>query len=421
MKNSIFNIYKLLFFFIPIHFFFDFNQKTLYIVNQYEVREQISVPLPVGALAILGIIVIGFILSVLEKKKIKRVLSLKQILFNSLIIFPLFALYAFFISQLSITRIIQVIFPLLIMNFLTFPQERKDRLHIFFALMAGAFIFFSLHLISIFQRSSFTFMSIYGEYDYFFGLLLYQSKVSYTGVLSLYFFLSLFSIFIFNRKNKKYMLYFTVIAISSFVLMLIGSRTANLIEIISGIVIIIFLPTIFNLSGRYSKRAFLYILALIITLPLAYYAFINSPMYERFSSLSDTGNIDSSRLAIFNKAITIFYKEPAIFFWGAGGDEAPGLHNYIMDQVYRLGIFGFLFLFIIIFIVMRAFLRRFFYKTANHYARITLMVVIFNCVFLQSMVNASISQPYYFINLLMVGISAYFIIYPSSKSSIYAR
>jgi len=424
MKNLLSKIYFGLFFFIPIPLFIDFGRFELffYSVREYNrLTDNPAIPLPIGALALSLVLVVGYFLSSVRPSYFKALLPISLLIrFYLFVILPL-VLHAGFVAGLSGPRIVQLIMPLAFLSLFSFPVRMKDRKKVLKSVMCGAIVFFSLHFISVFVTSENPWsVNEFVEFSAIFDFLIYQSLVSYPGVLSLYLFLSLMLIYA-NKKIdvglgfflKKYLLVFSVMLLY---LLAASGRRAFLVEFSSSLVIIALFSFLFFVSNKSVSKKFLFSYFSFYAVALIFcYVYFNTDLSLRVVTSIENNTFDSGRVNILGRAFAFFYENIGVLFFGAGGSGRVGFHNYVLDQVYRIGLIAFLFsYFFVAFLVVR-FVKQFDYGTDYRFSRIALTGVLMSFLFLQSMINASISQPYYFVNFFVVILVAYFVVFSRSE------
>ena len=413
-------IYKILFFLVPIPIFVDFGNASLILhdIRDYNyILDRPEIPFPIGALAFFLSLIIGYTCSAINPTRFKSVLPpAKLVIFITCVLIPI-CLYAAIISELSPTRIIQITLPIIFLSILSFPRSAIDRMEILKYTMLGSGAFFYLHFISLISTSTNIFsVDDLTEYSSMFGLLIYPALVSYPGVLSLYLFTCLAIIYSAKQRNSpitfgaRYI--YGLLPLILLYLLAASGRRAALVELASGALIIVLMLFLFSVSkGSILKRTFFYSVIFIVASSLFILLYLNTPLSSRVLMSVKENTFDSGRIDILNMAYEFFAKNPSIFFWGAGGSEAPGLHNYFLDQLYRVGIFGLIFIYLTTVVLVKKFIKTTDRGATQKNGRTTFILIITSCAFWQSMINASISQPYYFINLLLVSILVYFVIF----------
>lgn len=427
MKKVFLIIYKLMFILIPIPLFFDFGTLNFLYVNIDDfdlLRDSPKIPLPIGALAFLFAILIGYVGSIFYSNLFRSVFSpTKMLLFYFLVVLPL-ALYAIFISSISLPRLVQILLPMIFISLLSFPVSMKDRIDIFKNTMLSGFLFFNLHFLSV-SITSVDFLDIDSTYDFsnIFGILIYQSLVTYPAVLSLYLFLTIAFVFVITKdilpelKKYKYFAYYFLIVL--LYLLAASGRRAFLIEFLSSLIVVLAFSLIYAFSNRYVKKKTVWYFSLYLILFIAFFIFyVNTPLSRRVLSSIEQNTFDSGRVDILGHAYDFFTTNLSVLFFGGGQRDAPGFHNFVLDQIYRVGIIGLFSVYIIMGVLIRRFVKINDLGSDYKYHRRMFLFILLAALFMQSMINASVSQPYYFVNFLMATISVYFILFTRSNSQL---
>lgn len=406
--------------FIPIPLFFDFGRLSfLYIkIDDYDlILDSPAIPMPVGAIAFLIATVIGYIGSIINPSVFKSVLSPAKILiFYSLVVMPL-ALYALFISNISLPRLIQLLLPMVFISLLSFPVLLKDRLDILRNTFLSGFVFFNLHFFSILFNAE-DILNIDSSYDFasFYSILIYQALVTYPAVLSLYLFLTIAMIYVTRKeiqpslRKYKYLAYYFLFVL--LYLLAASGRRAFLVEYTTAFFIVLGFSLFFGVSNRFVKKKTIWYFLLFIVLFLSFFTFyVNTPLSARVLSSIEENTFDSGRVDILGNAFYFFGSNLTVLFFGGGTRDAPGFHNFILDQIYRVGLVGLLSVYITMVLLVKRFVKVNDIGTNYKYHRLMFVTVLFASLFLQSMINASVSQPYYFINFLVVTTLVYFVLF----------
>ena len=424
MRKILLSLYKMMYFFIPIPLFFDFGALSfVYIdINEYDyITNNPLIPMPIGAISFFLAVIIGFICSISYSNLFKSVLSPSKILiFYSLVVFPL-SVYAIFISNLSFPRLIQLILPMTFISLLSFPVSLKDRLSLLKITIFSGFIFYSFHFISIILTSNDMFsVDPNTEFSGIFGILIYQSLISYPAVMSLYLFLSMGIIYAARKdilptlKKYKFVLYFFVVVL--LYLLAASGRRAFLIEFISSFIIIVFFSFIYGFNKRYVSKLTLFYFIFFVFIFLSFFIFyINTPLSQRVLESISENTFDSGRVDILGKAFSFFSNNWSVLLVGGGERDVPGFHNFILDQIYRVGLVGFISVYAIMVLLIKKFVKTNDLGTKYGYQRAVFLVVLLSSLFLQSMINASVSQPYYFVNFLTVILFVYFVLFTQNN------
>lgn len=426
MKSFLLTLYKLMFVFIPLPIFFDFGTFSFVYIDIYEynyLTDNPIIPMPIGGITFFFAIIIGYVSSLIYPSTFRSVLTpSRTIVFYFLVVLPI-SLYAIFISGISIPRLIQLILPMTFISLLSMPISLDERLGMVKYCLLGAFVFFNLHIISIFLEAEY-FLSIDDakEYSSFFGILIYQSLVTYPAVLSLYFFLMMALIFVANnimpslRKYKYFYYYFIFVLLY---LLAASGRRAFLVEYVGSLLIIFGFSIIFSIYFRFVKKSSLWFFLLFLILFCSFlFFYINTPLSERVLMSVEENTFDSGRIDILSRAFGFFTNNTSVLFLGGGEKDVPGFHNFILDQIYRVGLIGFTLVYITMALLIKRFIKTNDLGTRYKYHRRLFVLILLTSLFLQSMINASVSQPYYFVNFLVVIIFIYFILFSSSNDEI---
>ena len=424
MSKILLFLYKLMYIFIPIPFFFDFGRFSfLYIkIDDYDyIADSPLIPMPIGAIAFFLSIIIGYISAIANPGLFRSVFPpAKLLIFYSLVVLPL-SLYAVFVSNLSLPRLVQLILPMTFISLLSFPVLMKDRLGVLKNTFLSAFLFFNIHFISVISTSlDFLNMDPNLEYSNIFGILIYQSLITYPAVMSLYLFLTLAMIYVARkdilpllRKYKYFYYYFLFILLY---LLAVSGRRAFLVEFISAFIVIITFSIIYGISRRYVAKKTLWYFLLFVSLFVSFFIFyINTPVSQRVLESIQENTFDSGRVDILGSAFEFFTNNLLVLFFGGGERDIPGFHNFILDQIYRIGLIGFLSVYVTMGMLIRRFVKTNDLGTVYRYQRSMFMFILLSSLFLQSMINASVSQPYYFVNFLVVSILVYFVLFTQNK------
>lgn len=420
MNNILPTLYKLMFVFIPLPLFYDFGRLSFLYVRLEDFNFTIDrplIPMPIGAISFFFAILIGYICSLAYPQRFKSVLPpAKLFTFYLSIVLPL-ALYATFISGLSLPRLAQLLLPMIFISLLSFPTYLQDRIGILRITLFSAFIYYTTHFISVIYTSTdFLNVNPTHEFSNIFGILIYQSLVSYPAVMSLYFFLSLGLIYAMSKgllpELRKYKFYVYVIIFILLYLLAASGRRAFLVEFVSGFSIILILSTLLGFKFRFVKKRTVIYLSLFLCLFAAFFIFyISTPLSERVLTSIEENTFDSGRVDILGNALSFFSSNLDVLFFGGGVKETPGFHNFVLDQVYRVGVVGLVSVYLTMVVLVRKFIKTIDVGSNYKTHRYVFVLVLLASLFLQSMINASVSQPYYFVNFLTVIMFIYFILF----------
>ena len=246
--------------------------------------------------------------------------------------------------------------------------------------------------------------------------MIYQSLITYPAVLSLYLFLTISAIFV-SAKNilpelKKYKYFAYYFLIILLYLLAASGRRAFLIEFLGSLIVILTFSLIYAFSNRYVKKKTVWSLFLYLLLFVAFFIFyVNTPLSNRVLTSIEQNTFDSGRVDILGSAYDFFTTNLSVLFFGGGQREVPGFHNFVLDQIYRVGLVGLFSVYIIMGVLIRRFVKVNDLGTSYKYHRRMFLFILFTALFMQSMINASVSQPYYFVNFLTVTILVYFVLF----------
>ena len=142
------------------------------------------------------------------------------------------------------------------------------------------------------------------------------------------------------------------------------------------------------------------------------FLFFKLPLFSRAKASAESGTFDSGRLHIYSKAMDLLSSDSYFLLFGYGGKS--GFHNYFLDLIYSMGILPF-----IITIMVFLFLLPTKLAPLKSLSKIStfLIAAILSCFMLQSMLNASVTQPFYLCNFIMVLLITIFYTKNSTTSS----
>lgn len=402
MTNLVlFRVYQLLFSLIPLPIFFDLS--TLTLVNEDLVAwgARVDIPFPIGGLAFLCIILLGFYLSFSLGKFTRRLIPNSNLILYYFFILPAFFFYAYFFSGLALIRIVQIIFPLIIMGMLSLPASIDDGKFIFQVLFISVSMFVLLHFLSLLLTvEDLNIIDQRKEFPFVFDFFIYQSAIYYPAVLVLYVYLLLvYSLFI--RRSYAMGIMILILCFVAFS----AGRKATLLEFVMlySSILLFYFYFVFKSYKSVSKFLLYGFCIFIFLISIVFMIFFSSTGYVRLINSSD--NLDSGRVDIYLRTLDLFLNNPKEFLFGFGGYSPPGTHNFLLDQVFRVGIFGILILFFIYtYFIAKAFSLK---KLGLNSNQKLLFFILFVPPMVQSLFNASFSQPFYFLNFLVVFLVMY--------------
>ena len=391
----------MLFLFVPLPFFVDIADMRFVSVESVATGEKLSIPFPLGGFAFFGILLLGFFLSFFSKNLTSRLMSNSNLIFLYGIVLPLLCLYAYFISALPFVRILQVFFPLLVLGLLALPSDERQLKSILFIILTSVYLLVCAHFFSLLLYArDLTSLDERHEFPFVFGFFVYQSATYYPAVLVLYTYLT----FIYILFIKRSFLLIAMILVTSFIAFSAG-RKATLVEFLLIYILLFFFYMYSFIKNSFKASSFWRAGFGIFsyTSILVFITYFYSTAHVRLEDSVD--DLSSGRIEIYLRAFEFLSSDWKSFLFGFGVDGAPSLHNYFLDQIARLGLVGVLVLVLVVFAAYTAcFSLR---KVKLSPKSKIILIIVFVPALVQSFVNASFSQPFYFLNFLVVFLLMY--------------
>lgn len=379
---------------IPIPVFIDL--KSMSFIWEAGFGVETNIPVPVGLLSMACFMGYAAMLSFLGEKYsflMKRG-QMATLVFFGVLVFLWFT----FISNLEISRSLQLLLPVFLLGFILVPRKQSDVLEMNSCLTLSAGAFFLIHLFHVFLTSAEVLNPTKYEFVNFFSGSIYQGLVSYPSVIFIYATLFFYNAFVL----KKLVPANTVFFVASICLLAMASRKASFISI----ALLFFVPSgyliyrsLFYFSIRLSVLRIVFFVFLLIFLVAFVFGF-DLPIINRLQYQLEDGVLDS-RTEKWDAILDIFNSDFGLFLFGSGGGGAPGLHNYIFDTMYRVGFFGvaliLFLLFFVIYNVARGVVKK---VPVFGVLKKIFLVVLFGELFIQSTFNSGMTQPYLVVNIL---------------------
>lgn len=389
---------------VPIPLFFDVNDGR-FVLEKTSFPSAVS-PVPVGLLGMAVALFLYFIGSFMYPMRYKRLVGWTVSLVGVNVL-AFLMLWALIISGAGILRVIQVYMPLMLLLFVSYPIDPSERKLVCRTVMTSFALVSVLHFISIVTTSDNWIAATSYEFATFFGYGIYQSLVTYTAVISLYL-IPVMGFILIDKMRLTSRLVLISLAVLMLLMLALGARRASLVEFS----LILFLLAMFGTTYFMTKAKLtlgaLVLLVSIIPVFFFFEAIASLPIIDRGVGSFTSGTFDSGRLAIYERAIRELSSDYTLLLAGRG--ESSGYHNFGLDLIYTLGVIPLgLFLFITFFIVKKAWekLRR--EEGPQSWLGAFLTTSTICLLLVQSMVNASVTQPYYLLNFLMVSLVVRFI------------
>lgn len=356
----------------------------------------ILAPVPLGLFVVIGFFSSCYLSCFFFPGKYQKLIPSGS--FLGLLLASLFFvfLWLFFISGASLIRIIQLVLPVFLLALIAFPKDKSDisRLALFF--LTGFFFFVFLHCVDVLSKKNFSEVDEF-SFSLFFGYGIYQAYVSYPGVVYQVFILAFGMSVV--EKRIPYKLFFTIILAFCMIEVSLAARRASLIEFSLFFILYFgFVSIRFFTLMRLPKEAFTLIVSAMIGILVFCF---DAPIFQRAFSSIHRESFDSGRIKIIENAFNVLGDDLLLLFTGHG--NRSGFHNLFLDYIYSFGLIP-----IIIFLGILSAISFWLYKKANENNFFitlrgkVLLLCSFSGVFVQSMVNASITQPYYLINFIIV-------------------
>lgn len=394
---------------LALPFFIDLHDFSIISQEEY-IYDNVSIPFPVGAITLSLAFAYTFISSVLAPKNYIRLLSVQNfILLWVGFLFPL-CFYYYFVSGLGFFRIVQLVLPLVFLSGFVLPEKDELRKRLVYSAVLGGGGFFLFHFLYLVLTSDSFFEIDEFEYTLIFNHRIYQSLVSYPGVLSIYFFLFL-AILVSGRKTTAMKSFALITLPVAFVLIFLAARRVSMFELTAGLMLLFVYFSIILLTRSFKIKSIILFFLLGLCSPGIYYVIVLSPMYHRSDSSIAAGEFDSGRLDIYREALSFFISNPMITLVGAGGSSHVGYHNYFLDTIYRVGVLGLVPLCLSLVFLFSVFLRISDGERQNKLGVKFFVLIISSCMFIQVMVNSAITQPYYLINFYFALFSVVFYLF----------
>lgn len=378
------------------------------------------IPFPVGAiLFIFSIIFINLDRS-LKKSSFSYLNSRAKLLFITCFIFSLF-IFVFY-SNLSITRSIQLTFPILIFIFLRVPNL-IIQLKVLFCSVLGLVIFQLIHLLGLFIDMGVPVLigiRVDDKFDFisFLNSDIYSAWVSFPAIVTLNIALSLagISMIFLLRKTKNsnfhslnlyvIIFYFSIILQTYYLIML--ERKSSIAELFLAF-FIFSVPIIYKLFLRRKINLSSLITYLTITFVILISIYFDLPLFNRFLGQIEDQNLSSGRLKAFIDFAEIFGGSRELIWsilFGFGGSDAPGFHNYFLDTIFRVGLIGLTPILLIILQVMFSLINQLKFSFKSYFIGMKLASAIaISSLLIGNIVNVQFSQPIYSCALIFILIS----------------
>lgn len=388
---------------IPIPLFLD-GLSGGFVLQQDSFPQITKFPIPVGLLTFSLMFLIFFINAIIFREKYQFLVENRVNRFVLYVLSFFLLFWATVIANNSFLRVIQLVLPFFLILLVAFPTDFYRIKKITYFYLFSFFIFNLTHLLYLYLNHN-IFNVREWDYGLYWGYGIYQAFVSYPGVLAIFF--ALVSFLSFIEKNLILKFYFILFCFVLIISLGLAARRISFFEML----IPIFLLSSFMFFSIISKKWIInknYFLSfisffLLILFVLSFY--FKMPIYTRASTSVENNTFDSGRIEIYSNAIDFLTADYYYLIFGYSGNS--GFHNYFLDIIFSMGLFPFL---LSIFIFIFFFKKNVSFSFFNIY--FYLMLSILGCFLLQSLLNASITQPLYLCNFMMVLLISIFYVKP---------
>jgi len=382
---------------IPLPLFYDLFYNHFLFSDEAFGHESV-VPIPIGFFSFIFFFIVLYVLDFFQKISFTKFFSRNESLVLSFLLALLF-LHGYFISELRFTRVFQLLSPLVFFMLVSMPNSNKLRTYFFNSGVVSFMVFISMHFISLFIYSENFFEINSFEFPMFFGTSIYQSLVSYPGVMSLYLTLV---IYIISTKSNR--IHYKMIVLVVIFLLLSTERKAVLFEVFL-ILSCAFVIQPLLINPRLTLQVWLKKIFISITGLTIFFVFIfQTPSLERMTNSLGNDSFTGGRLEIYTKAIDLISKDTIGFVFGFGGGDFS-FHNFFLDLIIRIGVFAAL-----IYLLMLSFVFFKVIKRSKCKASTLFVFCLMGQLLIQLMVNSPLTQPYYIANFCFILL--YIIYYP---------
>ncbi|RSC81569.1 oligosaccharide repeat unit polymerase [Acinetobacter haemolyticus] len=384
---------------IPIPLFIDLS--TFHLVISDEYFPKVNIPMPLSVFLLVSSVFLFHFLSFFYREEFCFLLS-RKLRYIFLCFFVIVFSWIYFISKVDILKIIQVLMPIIGGIFFIYPKNililRKIVLTSFFF----GFVFYNLHFFYILTNNH-NLRSV-DSYDFvkFFDFGIYQALVSYPGVVFLHF--VVFFYLLLKNSTKFNSILFFYGGIILLTLLGLAARRASLIELLIFLVFSCIVCLLYAFKFNKIKLNILVFIIVFVPCILIYFMFfLHLPIFLRTQQSYESGSFGTSRIEIYKAAIETFSNNIYQFLIGSPGKS--GFHNYFLDVLFNLGLLPIIILMLMLFVYFLSNFKRVYanIKSFDFYKlEVIIILGLTSGLVVQSMVNASITQPFYLLNVLLV-------------------
>jgi hypothetical protein len=351
-----------------------------------------GIPLPLGFIFIGVFFLYVFFLSVIGNKNFSLFLTLNQRYAYIVISLVLF-LYAYVIGGMTFSRVVQLVMPVAFFVVMGGANNEKFNSRFFLSGIFSFYVFIALHFVSIYINND----SVLGidqvQFSDFYGMIIYQSLLSYPAVLSLYLTITIY-LFISTRWKLTYIL---LICLNLY-LMLSSGRKIITLELLWLIFTMLSVVMIINPRVTLYKHISCCLTILLLFIYI-FNLYSETASYARLFVTVESDGVSSGRFEIYQRALLTFEGDWFGFFFGLGLDKV-NFHNYFLDMIARIGL-----LLTSIYMLSLSYILVLVHKKIKKFGspfRVSVFFIIIGQVVIQLLLNSPLNQPFYLTNLCFI-------------------
>jgi len=370
-------IFKILLFLAPSPIFIDAANSNIFIyfvpngdiTSLYSAKPEI--PIPIVFFVAFILFTVGIIGVLVNKIDISLIC---KSCFYIMSLFVLLISIIFILFGVNVTSIVQVLMGFLLISAIPLFLNINTLNSIANSYFFGMLFWLTLHTLSILIQNDYSLIGVDRNWNYstIFGVLIYQSQVSYSATLSVF---TIFSVFMYLEKS------FRILALTTFSMaVFIGFVSQTRLFFLDYIIITIFLVLykypylkIFSINMRKTIVVIISLLLLITG-------------YLYYGNRIVLGASD--RFGLMYQGIEKIMQNPSLFIWGEGLIHSFA-HNFFIDFVLNYGLV-FLIILLVVLIFNLCFTIRLLRLSRNGFVFLGMIATI---SLTNSIFNSAITQP----------------------------
>jgi len=395
------------FVFMPLYFNLSDPFSGFIWLDENTVHQMKGVPMPIGALA-MGLLILSFnLFPGLRSTSIYLIQTKRQLIFVCIAFLIIF--YLLF-SNLPLVRAFQLLSPVLLLMFVRAPSSIGQLLTNIFSACAGTLFFQLLHLADIITNGSFVeSTNIYSSHNYafvrFYGSVIYSGLVSYPAVIDLCIVASLVAIHLISNQTHYRLsavgsilqskpFYLFVLCLQIFYLSFL-SRKVTFLE---AALVLMCSSSVFILKAAKNKisKPILSVICFLLLVAFLIFSF-DLPIMQRLLHQSDS--VADDRIDKYVLFLEIFFSDKSNvydLFLGFGGNDPPGLHNFFLDTIFRVGLLGLIPLVLVLVVcILQPIAHLYSVKPPRSAPLNVASYLLLASLFVGNTVNTQVTQPIY--------------------------